>query len=108
VLYCDSDLIHALLFNTTYVILGTLSSITFFTFSFHIGVYAYLLDVYGRRMEGNNIIGRLGIGRDHTCTITIKEHSWVRRRIPWDVDDLFTFGLGNTIGQRLKRGIETI
>lgn len=31
------------------------------------------------------------------CTITIKEHSWVRRGIPWDVDDLFTFGLGNMI-----------
>lgn len=47
---------------------------------------------------GANMIGRLGIGRDHTCTITIKEHSWVRRGIPWDVDDLFTFGLGNMIG----------
>jgi hypothetical protein len=56
-------------------------------------MHTYLTSMKGGG-RGNQLATGNWEGNKHTCTITTKEHSWVRRGIPWDVDDLFTIGLG--------------
>ncbi|PTB55178.1 hypothetical protein M431DRAFT_438558 [Trichoderma harzianum CBS 226.95] len=100
---CDAisyTLFFLILCNISY----TFSSFSFFFFSLAISLWRHALST---SMKGGGGGGTLywhwELEGNHVLLLLLLEHSWVRRGIPWDVDDwvLFFIGLGrDTMGRR--------